>query len=415
MKKIVILLTSILLLSSCSPLKRINDYLNDERVITHYKSNYFFGKENEKFQLNILQTIFEQGIFYNYVMHPVKVESLYDDFILYTYNEAGFKEDLNYFVNGSFAAKVTFPSSNCELWCNLLNNKEKTKSDDLFLGCIYVENNEIFKINSIQDFYSIDKENSNYKTFILNNNLDFLNSDFNFGQIDRDNITFLNPNNYKITNLNFDYLINKELNDQLYNAGDKYMVSLFKRGSLSYFDNLIFENVTYDFNTTDKEVSYFSLFNSQYNSVFKNIKITNMNVVSDTTCIGGGALVYSSFNNVFINNQIDIKVIQSSELVDNKINYAIGGIASRDARITLNEFKTHKMDRVYRRFNVDNNIINVDIKAINYAGGLFGVVLEGTDSYDYYSNNHVNGNIESNNDNGELLFGDIISSNNYKI
>lgn len=193
------------------------------------------------------------------------------------------------------------------------------------------------------------------------------------------------------------------------------MVSLFKKGSLSYFDNLIFENVTYDFNTTDKEVSYFSLFNSQYNSVFKNIKITNMNVVSDTTCIGGGALVYSSFNNVFINNQIDIKVIQSSELVDNKINYAIGGIASRDARITLNEFKTHKMDRVYRRFNVDNNIINVDIKAINYAGGLFGVVLEGTDSYDYYSNNHVNGNIESNNDNGELLFGDIISSNNYKI
>ena len=389
-----LLLVSMIVLTGCGnqePLPLVSDnysYIN-------YEMKYYYGEEGETFTIDLEKEFFPEGKIVSTNNETLNLRDKYDSFELYVKLIDNKPFGYDYKIIDDFKAEVTFLDGNYPLYCRLINTKENKCSQAMLLGYTYVKQKDYIEVNSFEDL--LQEENGyttiSNKTFILNKDLDF--NDYQ-GVINVNKVkslegcTILNPNNYVIRNLDFKDEI--ELGIQ-----NNRNIGLYNELNECYFDNLIFENVTYNFDAYDIEsTSYIMasiLGNSAIDCVFKNIKVNSLNVTinglkAENRCEISG-LVRITSEVAFINNSINMNVIQTGEVGDyNGLpTQIVAGLASHHTPLSgsdSNELYYGKNIYNYKRFSTRYNVVRGKIQGIDVIGGLFGVERYGR----YYINEY---------------------------
>ena len=397
MKKMLktLLLISMIVLTGCGVQETL-PLVSDSNYYINYEMKYYYGEEGETFTIDLEKDFFSEGIIVSYYNDEItNLRDKYDSFELYVKLIDNKPVGYDYKIIDDFKAEVTFLDGNYPLYCRLINTKENKCSKAMLLGYTYVKQKDYIEVNSFEDL--LQEENwyttiSN-KTFILNKDLDF--NDYQ-GVINVNKVkslegcTILNPNNYVIRNLDFKDEI--ELGIQ-----NNRNIGLYNELNECYFDNLIFENVTYNFDAYDIEsTSYIMasiLGNRAIDCVFKNIKVNSLNVTinglkAENRCEISG-LVRITSDVAFVNNSINMNVIQTGEVGDyNGLpTQIVAGLASHLTPLSAsdsNELYYGKNIYNYKRFSTRYNVVRGKIQGIDVIGGLFGVERHGR----YYINEY---------------------------
>ena len=303
-----LLLVSMIVLTGCGnqePLPLVSDnysYIN-------YEMKYYYGEEGETFTIDLEKEFFPEGKIVSTNNETLNLRDKYDSFELYVKLIDNKPVGYDYKIIDDFKAEVTFLDGNYPLYCRLINTKENKCSQAMLLGYTYVKQKDYIEVNSFEDLLIAPPNGSDtisHKTFILNKDLDY--NDYQGvargAWLAQCNI--LNPNNHVIRNLDF--------KDEIEVS---QMVSLYQDIRNCYIENLIFENVKFDFDVNNKETHLLhaaTLGYRAFNSVFKDIKINNFEFINTKdktqTAAHVGGLVSNSSNVAFINNSINLNVKQ---------------------------------------------------------------------------------------------------------
>ncbi len=368
----LLLIIPLLLLPGCST-KKEEEY-NFTNSFYNRELKYFFGMKGTYFNFD-LTDIFDDGIIVNYENKISKIINEYDNVEIYFDNT---KDNFDYKFNikKSFNIELIYPDRNGELYIRFINEEKKECSGYMLIAFVYVYDSNYINISTIEDLNKL----NNYGdccTAILRNDIDFADyTDINeWNPKSNCGLTLLNPYNYKIK-------CSKPITSSSKTNG---AISLFYALENCYIDNLIFDEINYkNFDNPYLFPGLISVISK--NCIIKNTIVKNFNYEGNSILIGG--LVNASYNTSFINNNINMNIIQIGETTyfQNQIYSRIGGLSSTNFKYSdINYYTQNKSNPVtYNRFPSKYNVIKGTFDGVGAIGGLFGANMEfSVCNYDY--------------------------------
>ena len=383
-----LLLISMIVLTGCgntsSSGNSSSEYSGEHVIYKNFREDCYYGNEGDSFIIDIEKDVFSDGILVtNEAKEIYKLRDLYDDFSIFTDSY----EPLEFEKIDTFKAKITYPAKNTRLFLNLISRERKIIHGTFKIGCIYSIGKEVIEIDSFTDFDEIRKLDG--QTLVLTGDLDFNEYQRIWEPPYLNKTNIINPNNYVIKNFSL----------QQENDSSKY--SLFGDAHLSYFDNLIINDITIDTSMYEQDfMSISGLTHYSTECVFKNNLLSVLKVVDNgkTEYIGG--LTFKSINCAFINNQVGVNIVQVGE---NEIETYMGGLSALDSRFHLPNDNIHSKETSYC-LPIKYNRIKGTLQGINYVGGLFGSLETLVDDYMIETDNYISSHarlISSTNNAGE--------------
>lgn len=277
----------------------------------------------------------------------VKINESYDNSFTINGNNIIFNKPGKYTISSSY-----------------IDNEGKKTYYVTLLHAFCYDPKDLIKINSYEDLKNISNDLSG--NYILNNNIDLSEID-DFEPIGLGASftgTFINPNKYVISNLNF-----TSNNNIFYNEITHIHTSFFSSFSDAYVNGIILEDINIDISGYSKMINGFTAGLAGYanNSFIENCSV-NGNVIGQNNV--GGLIGFSSSstikNCVFNGN---VKEVNSRIHEETSAGGLVGGAYYSD---------------------IYNNFVVCNVTSSNIAGGLAGQIIRSS-----YANNTVTCNLDA--------------------